>query len=62
MLIWPTLPPCSSTKRSLCTKKPPAAAAGVVHPALEGLQHFDDERDDALGCVELAAALAGGDG
>jgi hypothetical protein len=29
----------------------------VVHPALEGLQHFDDERDDALGRVVLATLL-----
>jgi hypothetical protein len=36
------------------------AAAGVVHAALEGLEHFDDQADDALGRVELAAALAGG--
>lgn len=36
-----------------------AAAAGVVHTALIGLQHFHNQRDDALGCVGLAAALAG---
>jgi hypothetical protein len=28
MLIWPTLPPCSSTKRSLCTKNPPLPQQG----------------------------------
>jgi hypothetical protein len=32
----------------------------VVHPALEGLQHLHDQRDDALGRVVLAAFLAFG--
>lgn len=41
-------------------EKAAGAATGVVHPALEGFEHFDDEADDALGRVELAATLAGG--
>ncbi len=34
----------------------------VVDPALEGLEHLDDEGDDGLGRVELAALLAFGQG
>lgn len=38
-----------------------AAAAGVVYAALVGLQHFHDERDNALGRIELTTPLASGD-
>ncbi len=38
------------------------AAAGVVHAALEGLEHFDEQADHAPGRVELAALLALGAG
>src|SRR5215203_6455248 len=34
------------------------AAAGIEDPAAEGLEHRHQELDDALRCVELAAALA----
>ncbi|SMF63989.1 hypothetical protein SAMN06265365_12386 [Tistlia consotensis] len=38
------------------------AAAGVVDPAAIGLQHLDQQLDDAAGRVELAALLALGAG
>ena len=37
-------------------------AAGVVNLAAVGFNHFGDETDNCLGCIEFALALAFGDG
>ena len=55
-------PPCSSTKRSHCTKKPPEPQHGIVDAALVGLEHLDDERDDGFRRVVLPALFAFRDG
>jgi hypothetical protein len=60
MESWPDLAAVLQHEALALHEEAARAAAGVVHAALEGFEHFDDQADDALGRVELAAALAGG--